>query len=197
LDNYQKDRPAKHYNENIRILDKQLCELISKRKSISNNRPGLPPIQQIKEWADEFGLYENHLRYIFRVLGDEKRFQPKVEPTGFRNIKPVMKFYNEGTRFYYITHIQQYNNASVLNLHIDDSVENRKQNHRKPTEWELYIGPDYDCYFSGGSGSNQHIDLQFVISPRLPDDVKEITFKFIWRYRQFDKQDIGGEIIIN
>jgi AraC-like DNA-binding protein len=196
LDSYQKDHPAKHYNEKLRTLDKQLCELIAKRKSISNFNQSFPPIEQIKEWAEEFGLYEDHLRYIFRVMGNDKLFQPKVEPTGFRNIKPVMKFYNEGTRIYYITHLQQYDNASVLNLHIDDSVDNTEQHHREPTEWDLYIGPDYDCYFSGGSGSNQHIDLQFVISPRLPDDVKEIAFKFNWRYRQSDKQDIGGEIII-
>ncbi|WP_051263282.1 hypothetical protein [Tuberibacillus calidus] len=196
MDSYQKDHSAKHYNEKIRTLDKQLCELIAKRKSISNYNQSFPPNQQIKEWAEAFGFYEDHLRYIFRALGMEKVFQPKVEPTGFRNTKPVMKFYNEGTRFYYITHIQQYDNASVLNLHIDASVEYREQHHQTPTEWDLYIGPDYDCYFLGGSGRDQHADLQFVISPRLPDDIKDITFKFIWRYRQFDKQDMEGEIII-
>jgi hypothetical protein len=59
VNGYPMHRPTTHYDENVRLIDQQLCEWIAKRKSVSHNNPGFPPIEQIKEWAEEFGLYEN------------------------------------------------------------------------------------------------------------------------------------------
>jgi hypothetical protein len=76
-------------------------------------------------------------------------------------------------------------------------VENEEETHREPIKWELSLGPDYDCYFSGGSSNNQHMTLQFVVSPRLPDNVEDMTFKFTWRrFRSPNEEGIGGEVIL-
>ena len=46
------NRPTTHYDEKIYEIDKEICELIKKRKDISNNNPSYPPLKYISKWAD-------------------------------------------------------------------------------------------------------------------------------------------------
>lgn len=66
------NRPTTHYDEKIYEIDKEICELIKKRKDISNNNPGYPPLEYISKWAEEFDLYEDLLHSIFGSLLDYK-----------------------------------------------------------------------------------------------------------------------------
>ena len=196
---YRPRNPTKHYDENVRFLDEQLCELIAKRKSVSNDNPGFPPIEQINIWAEKFGLYENFLHSVFYTLYNEHLHRPRVEPAGFRGITPVMRLVEVESRVFWVTHLRQYENATVLFLQIDSTAENQsKEGHRPHIQWELSIGPDYDCYASGGSGNGEQWTHQFVVSPRLPDDVTDISFKFSWRKMppNEDNEDVGGEVIL-
>lgn len=43
------NRPTTHYDEKIYEIDKEICELIKKRKDISNNNPGYPPLKYISK----------------------------------------------------------------------------------------------------------------------------------------------------
>lgn len=197
--NHRLSRPTKHYDESVRPLDEQLCELIAKRKAVSNNNPGFPKIAEINSWAKKYGLYENHLHKVSYCIYNEQLYRPKVEPTGFLGIKPVMKFVEEDSKVFLVTHMRQYENATVLNFQIDSRFEHQEQGYRPvPIQWELSLEPEYDCYSSNGSGNNEQWTQQFVISPRLPDNVEEMIFRFNWKLRiqDEDKEEIGGEVIL-
>jgi len=196
---HQVRRPTKHYDNKILSLDEQLCALIAQRKSVSNNNPGFPPIEQLSVWAQKYGLFESYLHSVFNTLYNEHLHRPKVEPTKFRGLIPVMKFVEADSQAFSITHLRQYENATVLYLQADGTVENETTTRRRPhLNWDLYISPEYECYSSRGSGNNEQWTQQFVISPRLPDDVKGITFKFWWRLMppSEDSEDLGGEVIV-
>jgi AraC-like DNA-binding protein len=81
--NYRLSRPTNHYDENVISIDEQICKLIAERKSVSNNNPGFPPLEQIKLWAEKYGFYENHLHSIFKSFYNEHIFRPKVEQRVF------------------------------------------------------------------------------------------------------------------
>jgi hypothetical protein len=118
-------RPTKQYDENVLPIDEQLCALIAKRNAVSNNNPGFPPLEKIDEWAAKYGLYETHLDSVFHTLYHEELHRPRVEPTGFRGIIPVMKIAEAESQVFLITHLRQYENASVLYFQIDSKLESQ------------------------------------------------------------------------
>jgi AraC-like DNA-binding protein len=193
-------RPTKHYDQNVFPIDEQLCALVAKRKAVSNGNPGFPRIEQIEAWATQYGLYPSYLHSIFHALYNEQLHRPRVEPSGFRGIVPVMKLAEKESQVFLITHIRQYQNASVLYFQIDSKLENKCMEGRRPhiPHWELSVGPGYECYSSNGSGNNEQWIQQFVISPPLPDDLKDISFKFTWRSMPPDEESevICGEVVL-
>ena len=56
----------------------------------------------------------------------------------------------------------------------------------------------FDFLHPEGKGNGEQWTHQFVVSPRLPDDVTDMTFKFSWRYMapNEDNEDVGGEVIL-
>lgn len=195
---YHRNRPTKHYDENVPPLDEKLVELIAKRKTVSNNNPGFPPNEDIDMWAQKFGLYETFVHSVFTTLYNEDLHRPRVEPQGARRIIPVMRLKEIDSQVFLVTHLRQYDNASVLYLEIDSKSENQSQaTHRPHVQWKLSIGPEYDCYPTSGSGNSDHFSQQFVVSPCLPDKVENIVFKFKWSSRMPNAEDgPEGEVVL-
>lgn len=87
--------------------------------------------------------------------------------------------------FYTVTFLRQYENASIVQLHID------REDRDVPTELpdmiqeysilELVIKGgkiDYDCRFEQGSGSRGQTAYTYIVSPALPDDLSNIELVF-------------------
>lgn len=173
-------RPTDHYDERIIKIDEQICELIRKRKDISNNNPGYPPFEYISKWAEEFNLYENQLKSVFGSLWNEAPYKPVVKPNGFRMNLPVLKIVEKDNCLFSITVIRQYSNASIINFNIDKSDISDSSNCKsKYSSFELFIGEEYNCRMKSGSGAGDYFFYSFVVSPALPDDVSgiDLTFK--------------------
>lgn len=63
-----------YYDQKLLPLDDQLCELLKQRKELSNNNPGVPPIESISNWAEKYGVYEDLLNSLFGLLRMRKSF---------------------------------------------------------------------------------------------------------------------------
>ncbi len=190
------ERPREHYEENIFSIDERICELIQKRKELSGNNPGFPPIEYIQDWAKKYGLYEDLLNALFGTLCADEQFRPQVEPSGFQRYIPVLKSVVKGHSLYSVTFIRQYENASVVNFNIDwDEAEDSLGDHHH--FWELYINEDYHCTMEFGGGSGEHLNNNFTVSPRLPDDVSGLQLIFRESEEPFSGQTTGVEIVID
>ena len=107
--------PTDHYYKELAPIDEQICELLAKRKELSNNNPGFPSLELISEWSQKYGLNENWLRRIFAsYMLYEERLQRPVEPTGFLKFVPILKSIEIDDMTYAVTHMKQYRNASVV-----------------------------------------------------------------------------------
>lgn len=195
--------PSNFYNEQIFSIDEQICALLKQRKELSNNNPGIPTSEYISSWMEKYGLYEDLLTSLFQLLRNEEFFRPQVEPNNFRRHLPVMKTMEEAGRLYSVTFIRQFENASVVHLDIDwddTNVSNSVEElHRRHSEgvFHLFIREDYDCRPIGGSGSGGHFTQKFVVSPPLPDDVKELSLVFKEYNNHFKDKPTGLEFIID
>lgn len=192
------ERPTDHYDERILTIDEQICALLKRRKELSNNDPGFPPLEYISNWADKFDLQEEFLQLLFGVIRNDEDYRPFIEPVGFRKQIPVLKSVEKEEYFYSITMIRQYENASVVYLHIDgeplfDDV------HEQPNHGflDLFIEGGYDCRSIGGSGSDGHFTHRFTVSPPLPDDFAGLDLVFK-TYNEFNGDNpFNLEVVIH
>ncbi|MEK3995103.1 hypothetical protein MKY29_10120 [Psychrobacillus sp. FSL K6-2365] len=192
-----------YYDQKLLPLDDQLCELLKQRKELSNNNPGVPPIESISNWAEKYGVYVDLLNSLFGLLRNEEIFRPQVEPNNFRRHLPVMKAIEKDERLYAITFIRQFDNASVIYLTIDwdapnisDPLEEMRRS-RSEGALYLYINDNFDCRTTGKRGSEGHFTHKFIVSPALPDDLTGLSLIFT-EYTSHLKENLTGlEFVIN
>jgi hypothetical protein len=194
--------PTEHYDERIVDIDEQICELIKKRKDLSNNNPGFPTEKLITEWSQKYSLYELFLNGVFGHFYNEELFKPIVEPEGFVKNIPILKSFERADLFYTVTFVRQFQNASVVHLTIDrDDTDEMPGAFREHHPWfHLSIddgeGTDYDCRNEGGGGSGGHTSYTYIISPPIPDDFSNIKFVFKEGKTPFKAKPTGFEFTI-
>lgn len=184
------------YDERLIGIDEKICALILQRKEISGNKPGTPPKEQTSIWAEKYGLYEDLLDSVFGLLRSEEFFRPKVEPIEFLKHLPVMKSIEIDNHFYSVTYIRQFKNASVVNLSIDWDASNDPNDmiHRRHHQEVMHLEiKGHDCMPIGGGGSDGRIVSKFVVSPPLPDNLKEICLSFREYNNHFKEHPTGLE----
>lgn len=168
--------PTDYYCEEISPIDEQICSLLAERKKISNDNPGFPPLEAISGWCQTYDLNEQIVYGIFHSLYYADDFAGFIEPSGFLKFVPILKTVEENQVLYTITHMKQYDNASVVFV----EVENRKSDPNTyfgNARLELTIAAEYKCRTSGGSGHEKGIMHYFVVTPPLPDDVSQVPFR--------------------
>lgn len=190
-------QPTTHYDEGIKQIDEQICELIKQRKEISSNNPGYPTFEYITKWAEKFGLYEEMLKSIFYSLWNEKMYKPLVEPEGFQRNLPVLKSIEINNRLFSIVSIRQFSNSSIVNFNIDwDNIGHLSESKPPHTRFELFIDERYECSVAHGTGGDGHFHYNFIVSPPLPDNISGITFVFKEYNLPFGDKQIGHDIVI-
>ncbi|MCM3412677.1 hypothetical protein [Metabacillus litoralis] len=193
------ERPTEYYDERLIPIDELICSLLQQRKEISNANPGFPPLEDISEWAEKYGLYEELLRSIFGVLDNDFYFKPMVEPEDFQKYIPVLKTVEKEKYLYTVTFIKQYANASVVNFNIDWEPEENSDIERfhHHSFWALWIGEEYDCRETGGGGTDAHISYNFIVSPPLPENINGLELNFKEYQTPFKKKPTGKEIVVH
>ncbi len=194
-------RPTDHYDEQLLQVDEQICALLKQRKVLSNNKPGLPPNDVLSNWAGKYDLYEEFLLHFFETMRHEHLFKSRIEPTGFRKHLSVLKAIEIDERIYSVTVIRQYENASVIQLHVDwdepnDSrIDINNKHHLK--NFELYIGEQYDCRSDRAGGSTGHYTYNFIVSPPVPDDISGLDLIFKEYSDTLKEKETGLEIVMH
>lgn len=197
----QFDKESTYYHADLESIDEKICALIQERKQIGGENPGFPEKVLLQKWSKQFGIYEELLNSLFNLMQNEADFKPRIKPKGFRKFLSMMQGGEMEDSFVYVTHIRQYENASVLSLTIDRAIENRDEYGRKSVdcefiELELEI-EGYDCRTDSGSGSGGQMMMDYIIFPALPDDFSELDLVFKEMERFPQKRFTGREITIH
>jgi len=187
------------YDKRIEAIDEQICDLINQRKNLSSN-PGLPTSQHITAWSKKYNFYEDFLNELFNHFLLEDIFKPIEEPKGYRKMIPILKSHIGKDVFYSVTLVRQYENVSVVQLHIDkDSSEENPADRHQNTFIELTVEDkenEYECRYEGGSGSGGHMSHDYIVSPPLPDDMTRIRLIFKEYDEPYRRKPTGLEFVI-
>ncbi|AHF07255.1 hypothetical protein [Desulfitobacterium metallireducens] len=167
--------PTDYYCEELTPIDGQICELLVKRKELSDDNPGFPHLDQISSWSEQYGLNEDWLRRIFSLMYGEHNWVPPVEPSDFLKFVPILKSVEINRVVYAVTHMKQYRNASVVYIETEVN-KNEPFTRLGHNRFELNISPEYQCRQNGGYGQQKGMVHSFVVTPPLPDEVAGIVF---------------------
>lgn len=167
--------PTDYYCEELTPIDGQICELLAKRKELSDDNPGFPHLDQILAWSQQYGLNEDWLRRIFLLMYGEHNMVTPVEPSAFLKFVPILKSVEINHVVYAVTHMKQYSNASVVYIETELN-KNEPFARLAHNRVELYISPEYQCRQNGGYGQQKGMVYPFVVIPPLPDEVAGIAF---------------------
>lgn len=195
------NRPTTYYDEGVKHIDENICELIMKRKGSSSNNPGVPSFELIASWADKFKLNEELLKSLFISLWNEDKYKQIVNPEGFKRNILVVKSTQVENRIFSVVTIRQYSNSSIVDLNIDNLMWEMECEitERKPhTQFELFINENYNCIMLNGTGGNGHFHYNFIVSPALPDDLSgiELIFKEKEFSKDFEEKQVCQDITI-
>lgn len=190
------ERPTEHYEESIFHIDEQICSLLKQRKERSDHNPGYPPFAYIEKWAARYDLYTDFLKFVFNALNYEEHYKSVVQPEGFRKHIPVHKSVEQGEFFYTVISVRQYNNASVVTFNMDWDVHNESLNTDKPMCFEMELGEPYECRMDTGGSHAGHSSFTYVVTPPLPDYLKDIAFIFRELGRFKDNKPAGTVITL-
>ncbi|MEK3934501.1 hypothetical protein MKY41_04205 [Sporosarcina sp. FSL W7-1349] len=185
------------YDDQLHRLDEQFCSLLKQRKVLTDKQMIEPPEEVMADWAEEFGLHGEYVKSLFNLIQMEDHFRPRVEPRRFRKHVSVMQSVEMGKYFYSLTFIRQYENASVVQLHVNwDGTKDRQGEGPEYPFFRLSVGEGYDCRQEGGSGTTGQATQEFIVSPALPDDLSGIEFQFSTEGTPFLKQTDNIEFTI-
>lgn len=187
--------PTDHYDNRIESVDEQICQLIKKRKELSDNNPGFPTKQHIEEWAKKYHFYEDFLNSTFSGFLFEELYKPVVEPKGFVGNLPILQSFEKDGNFYSVTFVRQYENASIVHLHVDCVPMDEQERPYFDLSIRGKDGMHYDCRNQGGGGGMGHETTTFLVSPALPNDKETYEFVFTETKAPFQK-GAGEEFVI-
>ncbi|WP_338780607.1 hypothetical protein [Metabacillus sp. FJAT-52054] len=135
----------------------------------------------IAGWGEKYGIPKDLLLTVFQALSMEELYETKVEPKNFLKHVPVLKSIEVEGRLYTLTFIRQFENASVIHLHVDwnETVELETIHTRvNRFKFKLRAGDKYNCQSDGAGGGTGRVTHRFIVSPALPDDVTGFSFVF-------------------
>ncbi|KZZ84709.1 hypothetical protein [Bacillus sp. SJS] len=118
---------------------------------------------------------------VFQALSMEELYNPKIEPQNFLKHVPVLKSVEVEGRLYTLTFIRQFENASVIHLHVDwnETVDMETIHTRmNRPKFKLRALEGYNCQSDGAGGGTGRVTHRFTVSPALPDDVSGFSFIF-------------------
>lgn len=163
-----------HYGPQFAAIDEEIARLVAERDHLAEGRTVRPPAELIATWSDRFGLAPRRLEFLFGNLGNLPRVAAlPPDPGELVAVLPVLRRVRVAGFTATLSHCLQHERVSVVHLEIagDGGIQLGRP------ALALDVAPGgYQARPSGGHGSPGLIGLDFVVWPRLPDDLSAIGF---------------------
>ncbi|WP_195575544.1 hypothetical protein [Paenibacillus sp. 1001270B_150601_E10] len=79
------------YSESVKEIDEQLISLIAARQSLTKGKRSTPSYEQIKAWAQVYGVDETELGSLLHQLQSSSRPSFPNKRGQLLNVVPIMK----------------------------------------------------------------------------------------------------------
>ncbi|GAF23498.1 hypothetical protein JCM19047_3322 [Bacillus sp. JCM 19047] len=168
-------------DKRVKEIDEEICALLHKRKVMTNNNPGCPPMDQMEEWAKTYQLEKEMIVSIFHVAANEEEYRPMIQPKGYVNTIPQSLLHEEDGILYSVPALQTYQNATVLLLQMVCRPE-RVNLHEPLRVFTINVkgSKPYRAQMTEGNGGDAMQGYRFVVSPAIQEEVTIVVEEKEW-----------------
>lgn len=174
-------RAVYEYNAEVKRIDEQILTLIQERKAITGKKRLSPDSELLEEWAARFEMDTSQIVQYLHMLNDAvPRRKYWEEPGVLLGVLPIVKRTIFEDCEYTLTHAMQYEALSIVTVEIKylkETVEHIRL--RAALALEIMSEVAYEIQLHGGHGGGAHTQMQFLISPPLPNDLDTVEFSLI------------------
>lgn len=174
-------RGVYEYNAEVKKIDEQILTLIQERKAITGKKRLSPESEILEDWAARFDMDTAQIvRYLHSLNEAVPRRQYWDEPGLLLGVLPIVKRTLIEDCEYTLTHAMQYEALSIVTVEIKYLKEAVGHIHlRTALTLEVLGEAEYEVQPHGGHGGGAYTQLQFLISPPLPNDLETVEFSLI------------------
>lgn len=170
-----------NYNEEIRAIDEQLLKLMNERKRVADGKRLFPPSELIEEWSKAYEMELPEISWFMHSIQDGSTpFRFPEGPGELISVTPIMKKSKLDEFEYILTHSMQHENGSYIHLEICHQDHDERIGHIQAHLMLHIAGPTpYHVSQHNGHGSGGKTEMTFLCSPRIPDDMSQISFTLL------------------
>lgn len=169
------------YNDEAKQIDEQILRLVQQRKSVGEGKQLFPDPEIMQQWSAELGLELSEISLVLSSLNESvPRRHFWEEPGELRGVLPIMKTTRDGDFEYALTHSMQYENLSILSVEIKCMKETVERiSIEAPLTLVILGEAEYEVQMHGGRGGGAQVQMQFMVSPPLPEKLDDIEFSLV------------------
>ncbi len=168
------------YNEEFKAIDDKLFSLLQERKTKANGKRFFPPYELMEEWAKQYDMDISQINWFFHSINEGRHSYIPDGPGELLNVVPLMKKAIIGDFQYLLTHSMQHQNGSMITLEIEIIDKEQIIGLVRPHLMLEVIGKEeYQVSRHGSHGSEGQSQVQFLVTPRLPDQMEGISFVLV------------------
>ncbi len=169
------------YNDEAKQIDEQILELYRQRKAVSGGKGLFPDTETIEEWATRLELQPGEITFILSNLNEARpRRHFWEEPGALLGVLPIMQTTLQDDAEYTLTHALQHEKLSIVTLEIKYLKETVGHVNVNAELMLTVVGDtDYEIDGHGARGGGAHLQMQFMVSPPLPEDLSFVEFSLV------------------
>jgi len=168
------------YNDTFKEIDQNIIKLLHERKAVANGKRFFPPMELMEEWAEQYELEIPQISWLMHSINEGPHSFTHDGPGELLNVLPLMKKSVVGEFEYVLTHSMQHENGSIVFLEIDQIDKDRNFGLvRSHLLLEVHGNEDFQVNRHGSQGSSGKTQVEFMVIPRLPDQLDGISFALI------------------
>lgn len=186
------------YNDEAKRVDEQILELYRQRKAVSGGKNLFPDTEMVERWSAQLGLEASEIRFILSNLNEARpRRHFWEEPGALLGVLPIMKTTLQEDAEYTLTHAMQHEKLSIVTLEIRYLKETVGHVNVNAELMLAVVGDtDYEIDGHGAHGGGAHLQMQFMVSPPLPEEISSVEFSLVPGSNRF-MRSIREEVILD
>ncbi|MDB5083200.1 MAG: hypothetical protein JWN30_86 [Bacilli bacterium] len=176
------------YLDELKEVDQKILSLLAERAKTAAGQRYMPPADLMLHWAETFHLDLSLIKWLFHGLNQMTLpvYGP-IDTGDLQTVVPIMKKIQVEECEYQLTHMMQYVHASEVILEIRANEDPVYGFSSIRPQLILNVEPDngYFIQTMGFQGGGNRASLKFIITPKLPEDLSELSFSLQPNYQPF------------
>lgn len=173
-------RIPNEYNDEMKVIDEALLQLLTERKSLAKGRRFYPQQEVLQDWSTRFDIEIPQINWLLNSLNETNYPVMPTELGDLVHVLPIMKKSIVEGYEYALTHAMQHHNCSIVYVEIKLIEPDMNIGHVRPQLLlDVISNHPYSVRRYGSHGGGGRTQITYLVSPCLPEKMDDVHFALI------------------